>query len=139
MSPKTYALTWLLVMLIGATLMGVARSFSGDISRGRYLAEDVAGCGDCHTPRDARGSPIKDRALGGAAVGFAPLGPVPEWAAWAPPLAGLPAGFNEEQLSEFLQTGVRPNGRPARPPMPQFRLERDDAKAVAAYLRSLSP
>lgn len=142
MSPQNHALIWILVGMSGAALVATAHSVGGgtaEIARGRYLVEAVAGCGDCHTPRDAQGAPVKHRSLAGAPIGFTPVGPVPQWATYAPALAGLPSGFDEKQLSQFLQTGVRPNGSPARPPMPQFRLDPQDAKAVAAYVRSLSP
>ncbi|MBI5424207.1 MAG: c-type cytochrome [Opitutae bacterium] len=34
-------------------------------------------------------------------------------------------------------TGVKPDGSMPRPPMPQFRLSEEDARAVVAYLRAL--
>ena len=55
----------------------------------------------------------------------------------APPLAGAPAGYSEEQFIAFLQTGVRPDGSQTRPPMPPYRLNEDDARAVAAYIATL--
>jgi hypothetical protein len=36
-------------------------------------------------------------------------------------------------------TGLAYNDLPARPPMPQYRLTREEATAVVAYLRSLTP
>jgi hypothetical protein len=36
-------------------------------------------------------------------------------------------------------TGRRPSGRVPDPPMPPFRLSREDAEAIVAYLRSLAP
>ena len=138
MSPRSYVWPCVLSVIISAALTTAAQSSAAQIARGRYIVEQVAGCGDCHTPRDAQGVPVKHRTLAGAPVGFAPVGPLPQWATWAPPLAGLPSGFDERQLSQFLQTGVRPDGSQARPPMPKFRLTPEDAKAVAAYVRSLS-
>src|SRR5438309_109690 len=38
-----------------------------------------------------------------------------------------------------LTTGVWPDGQRLRPPMPQFRMSREDAESVVAYLRSLTP
>ena len=40
-------------------------------------------------------------------------------------------------MVKFLTTGIDPGGNKARPPMPAFRLNGDDARAVAVYLRSL--
>ena len=38
---------------------------------------------------------------------------------------------------QFFMTGLAPNGQPARPPMPQYKMNRADAEAVVAYLKSL--
>jgi mono/diheme cytochrome c family protein len=75
----------------------------------------------------------------GAPIDFAPLHPLPVWADRSPSLAGLPSGYSEAQLATFLETGRKPNGGFARPPMPAFRMSPADAHAVAAYLRSLAP
>lgn len=101
------------------------------IERGRYLVEQVVLCGDCHTPMTANG-PDQTRKLHGADI------PVPpELASHAPRLAGIPANFTEEQFISFIQTGVRPDGTHPRPPMPPYRLNEEDARAVAAYIASL--
>jgi hypothetical protein len=54
----------------------------------------------------------------------------------APKLAGLPQLSNAEATA-FFQTGMLPGGKPARPPMPQYRFNHDDAAAIVAYLKSL--
>lgn len=107
------------------------------VERGRYLVTQLGLCTDCHSPHNERGEPVAGRHLTGAQIPFKPVVKMP-WATFAPPLAGLPEGFSEEQLAHFLMTGERPNGRPAAlPPMPPYRMNRDDAEAVVAYLRSL--
>jgi len=106
------------------------------VARGRYLADNVAGCADCHSPRNERGEFIKGQWLMGAPLAFAPTVPMPAWAAVAPPIAGLPA-MTEAQAIAFLQTGIRPDGSRPRPPMPEFRFNEADATAVVAYLKSL--
>lgn len=107
------------------------------LERGRYLVNQVVLCVDCHTPHDERGQPVTDKQLQGAPVPFAPLIPMP-WAGAAPRLAGLPGGYSADDLIKFLMTGERPNGLPPpRPPMPPYRLNRDDAEAVTAYIQSL--
>lgn len=106
------------------------------VARGQYLVLHVAGCNDCHTPMTPSG-PDMARHLAGAELGFAPRAPQP-WAPYAPPLAGLPAGYDEGQLAQFLQTGARPTlATPALPPMPAYRMNAEDAAAVAAYIASL--
>ena len=59
------------------------------------------------------------------------------WAFKAPSLAGLPGGWTAEDVIRLLQTGKGPGGERPRPPMPPFRMTREDAAAVAAYLQSL--
>jgi hypothetical protein len=41
-------------------------------------------------------------------------------------------------MIKLLTTGIWRDGKPLRAPMPQFRMNRSDAEAVVAYLRSLS-
>jgi|YelNatPaOPRAMG01_1025707.scaffolds.fasta_scaffold15905_5 mono/diheme cytochrome c family protein len=122
----------------GAEAEGVARAHS-PMERGKYIVEAVSTCGVCHTPRLETGAPDISRALQGAPLGFAPTAPVPGWMALAPPIAGGPAGWNEAKLVTFLETGRKPDGSMARPPMPPFRLSHEDAVGVASYLRSLPP
>jgi len=109
---------------------------SDRLARGRYLADGVAFCGDCHTPLDDGGKPDRARWLHGSTVGFKPLQPVPDWPESAPAIAGLP-GYTEEQFIRFLTTGITAKGKISRPPMPAFRLHYEDAVAIAAYLKSL--
>jgi len=108
------------------------------IARGKYLVEGVVLCGDCHTPHDEKGEAIEGRAFRGAPLTFKPITPVPGFADKAPNIAGL-RGWEDEAAVKFLMTGIAYNDLPARPPMPQYRLNRDDAEAVVAYLKSLKP
>lgn len=109
------------------------------IKRGEYLVYHVGLCTDCHSPRGQDGQFLPGRHLTGAPVVFTPNFPMP-WAPAAPAIAGMPAGYSEEQLTHFLMTGERPNNLPpVRPPMPPYRLAKADAEAVAAYLHSFVP
>lgn len=110
---------------------------SAAVTRGAYLVDNVAMCGTCHTPRDDQDRPDSRRSLTGGPVPFRPARPVEDWADVAPRLAGLPPGTDDE-IVRLLMTGISRTGKPARPPMPQFRLTRSDAEAVLAYLKSLS-
>lgn len=102
------------------------------VERGRYLVQQVVLCGDCHTPMNANGEWDQTRALQGAPV-MAP----PPMANYAPQIAGGPAGYTEEQFVHFVSTGERPDGSHPRPPMPPYRLNDEDARAVVAYIRTL--
>ena len=105
------------------------------ILRGAYLVNDVARCGDCHTPRDAGGRLDKTRHLQGAPLWFRPrVKPKGEWEDKAPDItmSGKGGKWTEEKLIRLLTTG-----KGADAPMPAYHFSQDDARAVAAYLRSL--
>jgi mono/diheme cytochrome c family protein len=108
------------------------------LERGRYLVERACLCVDCHSPRDAKGNPDPAKAMQGAPTMFKPIVKVPAWAETAPALAGL-VGYTDAQIIKALTTGIGPTGNPLRPPMPQFRFDKTDAEAIAAYLRTLKP
>lgn len=105
------------------------------VARGAYLVTSVGGCNDCHTPMTPQG-PDMTHSLQGATLIFAPTVEIP-WGAVAPSIAGRPAGYTDEQFVAFLQTGVKPDGSHPRPPMPAFRFNEEDARAVAAYIATV--
>ncbi len=137
MKTSVFAVPCLLVLaLLGLTAVSPAVSDS-KLERGRYLVEQVALCGDCHTPHNEKGEPIREKLLQGAPLPFTPTVPMP-WADKAPNIAGLP-GWEDKNAVKFLMTGLAYNDLPGRPPMPQYRFSEEDATAVVAYLRSLAP
>lgn len=105
------------------------------VARGEYLVTAIGGCNDCHTPMTPQG-PDMTRSLHGATLVFAPTIEIP-WAPVAPPIAGIPATYTREQFEAFLQTGARPDGSRPLPPMPPYRFNEEDARAVAAYIATL--
>jgi mono/diheme cytochrome c family protein len=109
---------------------------SAQVERGRYLVEEVAQCGMCHTPHDAGGQMDRSHWLAGATVWIVPVQHVSDWAFWAPPLAGAP-GFSDQQITAVLMRGTSHDGSPLRPPMHAYHMHSDDAAAIVAYLRSL--
>ena len=111
---------------------------ASDVARGKYLVEAVAMCGQCHTPRDNNGNLDRTRWLQGSPVPWLPAKPDPNWPLSAPRIGGTPPA-NDADLITLLTTGVWTNGKHLRLPMPQFRMDRSDAEAVVAYLRSLTP
>ena len=80
---------------------------------------------------------MDDQWLAGAPIDFSPSTSMP-WADVAPPIAGHPTMSRTEGV-RFMMTGQKPDGMEARPPMPEYRLTREDAHAVVAYLGSLAP
>jgi mono/diheme cytochrome c family protein len=112
------------------------------VARGKYLVA-VIGCADCHTAGYFFGKPDMPHALGGSDVGFE----IPQLGVFvAPNLTSDPetglGDWTREQIVAALQTGKRPDGRELAPIMPWrdlASLTRDDAMAIAAYLKSLPP
>lgn len=120
-----------------ACAQGTPAPLTGEalVQRGDYLVNGVVLCGDCHTPMTPQGPDLEHRLQGGP-LPMAPTIEIP-FANVAPPIAGIPAQYTEEQFIAFLQTGVRPDGSTPRPPMPPYRLNEEDARAVAAYIATL--
>lgn len=122
-----------------APLQAQATTQSGaaaGVARGEYLANRVAMCVQCHSPRDASGAIRMSEKFRGGAIPFKSPWSDSEWAYHAPSLAGLP-GFTDEQIVTLLSQGRATGRTTPRSPMPAFRMSPEDAAAIAAYLRSL--
>ena len=117
---------------------GEHRAHDPRVARGKYIVEDVAVCTQCHTPHTGSGDLDRSRWLEGSALWLQPANPDPNWPLRAPRLAGSPPGSDADLIS-LLTTGQWRGGQRLRAPMPQFRMSNEDAQAVVAYLRSLSP
>ena len=108
----------------------------GNIEHGQYIVEHVAMCVECHSGRDAAGNILASRRYVGAPIPFAPPWPN-DWAIRAPRNAGLP-GFDDAMALRLLSEGaIGRVGKQLRPPMPRFRMSRQDAADVIAFMRSL--
>lgn len=134
MKPRLFVLSLLLSTV--AWSAESAAPAAALLARGQYLVEGIGLCADCHTPRNEQGQFVTAHWLRGAPIGFTPAVPMPVWAPVAPPIAGLPS-MTAEQAVRFLTHGQRPDGTMPRPPMPAYRLNEDDARAMVAYLKSL--
>ena len=127
----------------GTAIVGhAAHAADAQIERGKYLVT-IAGCSDCHTPGYFLGKPDMARFLGGSEVGFElphlgvfygpNLTPDPE--------TGL-GKWSRAEIVHAIQTGHRPDGRVLAPVMPWAsfaHFTKEDAQAIAAYLKSLPP
>jgi nicotinate dehydrogenase subunit B len=108
---------------------------SSDWNRGRALAEGLAHCGGCHTPRNSLGAEDKRRAYDGAMTDG--------W--YAPPLnARSPAvrPWTVDRLHAYLRTGVSPAHAAAAGPMGGVtralsEVRDEDVRAIAVYFASL--
>ncbi len=135
-SAKAFLLVFPVVLLSVISLAALKDDKDVKVQRGRYLVEEVARCGECHSPQDDQGQPDRSRWLQGAPVWFQPIRHVSNWAYSAPPLAGLPS-FTRDQALTVLEKGLGPQGLPVRPPMHTYHMAPDDAEAIVAYLQSL--
>jgi hypothetical protein len=131
----------ILAAAVSLSAAGVADRSGSDppaaqIERGRYLVHDVAMCVQCHSPRDESGALIETKLLSGAPMPVRSPFPGQTWAAKTPDLRGLNF-LDEKQAINLLCNGIAHTGLPPQPPMPPFRMTRDDALAVYAYLKSL--
>ena len=110
----------------------------GGVARGKYIVENVAMCGQCHTPSDPGANPDRAHWLQGAPVPWTPVKPDPNWPINAPRIGGTPLPASDADMIKLLTTGSWTTGNRLRPPMPQFRMNRGDAEAVVAYLKSVT-
>ena len=109
----------------------------GDADHGRYLVEHVAMCVECHSPRDERGGLVEARLYLGAPIPVSRPPWAGEWAEQAPRSGGLP-GYDDARAMRLLTEGsIGRDGRPLRRPMPTFRLSKEDAADVIAFLRAV--
>jgi mono/diheme cytochrome c family protein len=109
---------------------------ASDVVRGKYLVDNVAMCTECHTPRDSEGNLEMQSYLEGAPIWIVPTKHIPDWAQYAPVLAGLPS-YTDEQMENVLERGIALNGGAIRPPMHIYHMNPEDAKAIISYLKSL--
>ena len=105
-----------------------------DAAHGRYLAEALAHCGECHTPRDAFGIVDRDRWLQGA--------PNPSGRGTIPAIAGSRLDWSEAEIAAYLKDGFTPDfdsagGHMAKVVLNLARLTDADRSAIAAYLKAL--
>lgn len=110
-------------------------------NRGAYLANGPAHCGECHTPRTLSGG--VDRALWLAGSGDGPEG---ELAPNITPDDETGIGtWSINDIDWYLETGFKPDGDDTQGLMAELiehgfsRIAKSDRRAIAEYLRSLTP
>lgn len=123
------------VVAVSAQTTQVATSSSSQVARGEYLATSVAMCVQCHSPRDGRNEIIQSRRFTGAEIPFNSPYSNTQWAPAAPNIRGF-MGFTDEQALMLLTQGRAGERAVPRSPMPPFRMNQDDARAIIAFLRA---
>ncbi|HEY6983043.1 cytochrome c [Reyranella sp.] len=122
-------------LLVAWNLLYLKKDAINEADRGRYLAEGLAHCGACHTPRDRWGAEMSDRAYDGAWT--------EGW--YAPALnARSPAvqPWTADELFEYLRTGRGAMHAAAAGPMSEVTRElasaaEADVRALAGYFAGL--
>ncbi len=128
---------WKLVFLSDDTVVAPPNP-SDQVTRGQYLVEGPAHCGECHTPRNLVGGIDKSRWLGGA--------PMPEGEGRVPNItpSGDFAAWTEGDIVNLLETGFTPEfdsvgGAMADVVKNTAALPASDREAIAAYLKAVPP
>ena len=120
------------------------RAPESGIERGKYIVEHVAHCGECHTPRTATGTLDRSLYLAGNAEGVdnevvPNITPDKE--------TGI-GDWSERDIADLLRTGFKPNADNVQGlmallvdglPIGYKDMTREDALAVAAYVKSVPP
>ena len=113
---------------------------SATVNRGAYLANALAHCGECHTPRNVLGGLEYDRWMAGT-----PDGPEGEEVPNLTPDPGTGLKWTAPEIVEYLKSGQTPDFDFAGSLMADVishntsKLTDEDLKAVVAYLKALKP
>lgn len=111
------------------------------LARGRYLANNVCACLDCHSQRDwtLYSGPVKPGTEGVGGERF----PLDVGELYAPNLTPAHLGdWSDGELYRAIAEGVSRDGRTLFPLMPYPRygkMDREDVEAIIVYLRTLKP
>lgn len=113
----------------------VAGGLSAQETRGRYLAEALGHCGECHTARNPLGGLQLDAWLGGA--------PNPVGSGNIPNITPGKLTWSEADIAEYLKSGFTPDFDTAGGHMVAVidntaNLPPEDRAAIAAYLKKVS-
>jgi mono/diheme cytochrome c family protein len=110
----------------------IAGNLTPTADRGRYIAEALAHCGECHTPRNLLGGMDKARWLAGA--------PNPSGEGRIPNITPAKLAWTVPDIVQYLTTGFTPEydsvgGHMAHVVENMARLPETDRQAVAEYLK----
>jgi len=131
----------------GAATSGNEDSAKKMVERGRYLANYVSMCIDCHSQRDFNqfSGPIKEGTEGMGGEMFSEKIGVPG-VVYAknitPDTANGIGSWTDEEIARVMTRGIRKNGDTLFPmmPYPHYNgLSKEDVYSIIAYIRTLKP
>lgn len=123
-------------LLFNRTDYVISGELSPEQTRGRYITEALAHCGECHTPRNLLGGLQTGKWLSGAAN--------PDGKGRTPNITSGKLTWTEADIVEYLTSGFTPEfdsvgGHMAHVVENLAKLPESDRKAVAAYLQLVPP
>lgn len=123
-------------LLFGGTGYVLAADLADDVTRGRYLAEGLAHCGECHTPRNPLGGLDKSRWLAG--------GVLADGKGRVPNITPGKLTWSADEIYTYLTTGQTPSFNFVGGPMAHVvdnmgHLPESDVRAIVAYLKAVPP
>lgn len=107
---------------------------SPEVERGRYIAESMAHCGECHTPRNPLGGLTRAKWLAGAAT--------PDGKGKVPNITPAVLTWSDDEIFDYLTTGFTPEfdvvgGLMAHVVDNLARLPERDVWSLVAYLKAV--
>ncbi len=128
--------------------LGVWKLFAGDtdyvvtgdltpeVTRGRYIAEALAHCGECHTPRNELGGLKRSSWLAGSVID--------DGRTKVPNITSAKLDWSDADIFTYLTTGATPEfdfagGAMAHVVDNMSHLPESDVKAIVAYLKAVRP
>ncbi|WP_245766257.1 c-type cytochrome [Sulfitobacter brevis] len=114
----------------------LAGEHTPEVSRGRYLAEALSHCAECHTSRGPLGGLNRSQWLAGA--------PNPSGKGRIPNITPAALDWSEADLVEYFTSGFTPDYDSAGGEMAEVvrnlvQLPQSDRAAIAAYLKAVPP
>jgi len=138
--------TRLFLAVFGQFSTAPVRAPKSGLERGRYLVEQIAICGDCHTPRNFIGAPIRAMYLAGMSEKDSPF---QERAPNITPDRETGIGdWKREDIVELLKSATKPDADNVQGLMYEViqgvghgykDMTKEDALAIADYLKSIPP
>lgn len=130
----------------GATTLSKDDSLKQQLERGRYLANSVVNCVDCHSKLDTSkfSAPVVPGSEGGGGLALHEILPADiPGKMWIPNITPYALkDWTDGEIARAITQGVNKKGDTLFPLMPYHglsRMAKEDVEAVVAYLRSLKP